>query len=99
VQIERLGFPGGRRVAPGGAAPAADVAHERELRNDEGLPAGLEKGTVHLPFRILKDPEVRDLVRQILGVLPRVASRHAKEHEEARTDPGDDPSVHRDRRL
>jgi len=44
------------------------IAQKSELGNNKHLPLYIKKGEIHLSSLILKDPEIDDLIGQIIGV-------------------------------
>ena len=80
-----------RHVGPGGTREARPVAprsvrEQRELADDERLAADVEERPVELPVVPLEDPQLRDLLRQPVGVGGLVALGDAEEDAEAATD-------------
>src|SRR3989338_3392338 len=91
-----LGF--GRPVKRRAAALAA-IAVQRELGNNEDLRADLGQRQVHFPVRILEYPYLRDLLRQINGILLGVALAYTDEDQHAAADPADHLPIDPDLRL
>ena len=67
-----------------GRVPFRRVGDQRELADDERVPARVEQAAVELALLVLEDPQARDLAREPLGVLD---ARRRRPRRAARTGP------------
>ena len=94
---ERLGLRGRCRAVERGAAAAAQVGDESELRDDEHAAADGAEVAVHAPALVLEHAQGGDLLGRGGGFGLVVAGFDADEHEQAVTDGGDALTRHLDR--
>jgi len=92
-----LGDLGRGGPVPRGPPALADVAVQRELRNDQDLATHVRQRAVHLAVLVLEHPEVEDLLRQPVVLAEPVVGSHADEQEEAGSDRGHELVTDRDR--
>ena len=83
----RPGGPGKAGAAGGG------VRVEGELGDHQKASPHLLQVQIHLVVFILKDPQVADLLRQLVGGLLRIPGTHPQQHEKSLADLAPDLSV------
>ncbi len=83
-----LGDLGRGGPVPRGPPALADVAVQRELRNDQDLATHVGQRTVHLAVLVLEHPEVEDLLGQPVVLAEPVVGAHPNEQEETGSDLG-----------
>src|ERR687888_2069533 len=91
--VERLGSLGRSRVGEARPVPLRRVREQRELTDDEGRAAGVEKRAVELSLLVLEDPQARHAPGEPLGRRRVVAARNPDEDAEAGADLGAHPAA------
>ena len=75
-----------RGPAEAGTGPLRGVGEERELRDDEGGPAGVEQAPLEAVPLVGEDAQPRDLAGQPVGHRLAVAARHPEQDAESGAD-------------
>ena len=86
VFVELIGKIGGPCRSEGGAAAAAAVGKERELRHHEHLAAHVVDRAVGLSVLVLHDAQGEDLMPQLFGLGVTVVVTHPEQNEVALAD-------------
>jgi hypothetical protein len=83
--------PGAIRILrPGkrGPSPLPAIPQKGELGNHQHLPTDIEQRKIHLSFFVIKDPEIHDLVGEIIRIVIQVPLFNPEKNQEAFSDFG-----------
>lgn len=93
-----FGLLGGRSVRKAGSASFACVSVQRELADQQQLPAKVQCGVIEPTFVVGENPEVGYFFGQVFGVWKRIGGRESNEDDQTGTYGADDFVFNRDRR-